>query len=72
MAEVITFGEAMVRLSPPGFRRLEQEGAWFQNCHYPYAHTVTAAGHASILTGCSPDKHAIVGNEWFDGIAPVL
>jgi 2-dehydro-3-deoxygluconokinase len=24
MAEVITFGEAMVRLSPPGFRRLEQ------------------------------------------------
>src|SRR6516162_9235910 len=49
-----------------GFRRLEQEGAWFQNCHYPYAHTVTAAGHASILTGCSPDKHGIVGNEWFD------
>src|ERR1700722_4252723 len=24
MAEVITFGEAMVRLSPPNFRRLEQ------------------------------------------------
>jgi 2-dehydro-3-deoxygluconokinase len=23
-AEVVTFGEAMVRLSPPGFRRLEQ------------------------------------------------
>lgn len=49
-----------------GFQRLECEGAWFQNCHYPYAHTVTAAGHASILTGCSPDKHGIVGNEWFD------
>ena len=26
---------------------LEKEGAWFQNCHYPYAYTVTAAGHAS-------------------------
>src|SRR5215211_4431458 len=24
MPEVITFGEAMIRLSPPGFRRLEQ------------------------------------------------
>jgi 2-dehydro-3-deoxygluconokinase len=22
--EVITFGEAMIRLSPPGFRRIEQ------------------------------------------------
>jgi 2-dehydro-3-deoxygluconokinase len=24
MAEIVTFGEAMIRLSPPGFRRLEQ------------------------------------------------
>ena len=30
-----------------GFRRLAREGAWFQNCHYPYANTVTAAGHSS-------------------------
>ena len=49
-----------------GFRRLMKGGAWFENCHYPYAHTVTAAGHASMLTGCSPDKHGIIGNEWFD------
>src|SRR5262249_54320660 len=49
-----------------GFHRLHREGAWFQNCHYPYAHTVTAAGHASLLTGCSPDRHGIVGNEWYD------
>lgn len=49
-----------------GFQRLMHDGAWFQNCHYPYAYTVTGAGHASILTGCSPDKHGIVGNEWFD------
>src|SRR5947209_4853420 len=49
-----------------GFHRLEQEGAWFQNCHYPYAHTVTAAGHASMLTGCSPATHGIVANEWRD------
>lgn len=49
-----------------GFRRLQTDGAWFQNCHYPYAHTVTAAGHASLLTGCPPMVHGIVGNDWFD------
>jgi hypothetical protein len=49
-----------------GFRRLEEGGAWFQNCHYPYANTVTGAGHASVATGCSPETHGIVANEWYD------
>jgi predicted AlkP superfamily pyrophosphatase or phosphodiesterase len=49
-----------------GFHRLEKEGAWFQNCHYPYAGTVTGAGHASLLTGCTPMTHGIVANEWYD------
>ncbi len=49
-----------------GLRRLQEQGAWFQNCHYPYAHTVTAAGHASLLTGCTPAVHGIVGNDWYD------
>jgi len=52
-----------------GFRRLMKRGAWFENCHYPYAHTVTGPGHASMMTGCSPEKHGIVGNEWFDRFA---
>jgi len=52
--------------SDNGFRRLMRDGAWFENCQYPYAHTVTGAGHASLLTGCSPEKHGIVGNEWFE------
>jgi predicted AlkP superfamily pyrophosphatase or phosphodiesterase len=52
--------------SEGGFHRLEKGGAWFQNCHYPYAHTVTGAGHASILTGCMPMTHGIVANEWYD------
>lgn len=54
---------------PGGFRRLENEGAWFTRCHYPYAFTVTACGHASILTGASPDRHGIIGNEWYDRVA---
>jgi predicted AlkP superfamily pyrophosphatase or phosphodiesterase len=47
-----------------GFRRLMENGAWFQNCYYPYANTVTGAGHASVATGCSPGVHGIVGNGW--------
>ena len=49
-----------------GFRRLQQDGAWFTNCHYPYSDTFTAAGHASIVTGCSPSEHGIIDNDWFD------
>jgi hypothetical protein len=52
-----------------GFRRLLDQGAWFQNCHYPYATTLTGPGHASVATGCSPDKHGIVANEWYDRAA---
>src|SRR5262249_7252979 len=49
-----------------GFNRLAHEGAWFQDCHYPYAATWTAAGHATMATGCSPQTHGVVANEWYD------
>jgi Type I phosphodiesterase / nucleotide pyrophosphatase len=52
-----------------GFHRLEKDGAWFQNCHYAYSDTVTAAGHASLATGAMPRTHGIIGNEWFDRTA---
>src|SRR5262249_44633040 len=52
--------------SAGGFRRLQNEGTWFQNCHYPYALTNTGPGHASLITGCSPARHGIIGNEWYD------
>jgi predicted AlkP superfamily pyrophosphatase or phosphodiesterase len=54
-----------------GFRELQTEGAWFTNCHYPYAWTSTGPGHASLLTGCSPDVHGIIENDWFDRSAGV-
>src|SRR4051812_29903018 len=38
-----------------GFRRLLADGASFSNCHYPYACTETAPGHASLATGRSPN-----------------
>src|SRR5437868_1525764 len=49
-----------------GFRRLEKEGAWFQNCRYPYAETWTAVGHSSVATGALPSKHGVIANEWYD------
>jgi Type I phosphodiesterase / nucleotide pyrophosphatase len=49
-----------------GFRRIQHDGASFQNCHYPYAFTVTGAGHASLATGAAPRTHGIVGNDWYE------
>jgi hypothetical protein len=49
-----------------GFRRLQQQGAYFPNCHYPFAFTFTGPGHASIVTGCSPAKHGVVGDYWLE------
>jgi predicted AlkP superfamily pyrophosphatase or phosphodiesterase len=57
---------------PDGFARLQADGAWFSNCHYPYAVTATGPGHASILTGCGPDVHGIIQNGWFDRQAGVV
>ena len=49
-----------------GFRRLQADGAWFTNCHYPFACTETGPGHATLATGRSPESHGIVGNYWYD------
>jgi predicted AlkP superfamily pyrophosphatase or phosphodiesterase len=49
-----------------GFVRLQSEGAWYVNCHYPYAMTATGPGHSSMLTGSGPDVHGIIGNTWYD------
>lgn len=49
-----------------GFRRIEKEGTSFANCHFPFAFTVTGAGHASIATGAMPAKHGITVNAWYD------
>jgi predicted AlkP superfamily pyrophosphatase or phosphodiesterase len=49
-----------------GFKRLQTGGAWFTNCHYPYAETLTSVGHTSLMTGTSPYKHGIIANEWYD------
>jgi type I phosphodiesterase/nucleotide pyrophosphatase len=54
------------RIGPDGFRRLMREGARFDSCAYRHAITVTAPGHASIVTGTTPDRHGIIANQWYD------
>ena len=49
-----------------GFNRIRREGATFTNCRYPYGSTTTGPGHASLLSGCGPETHGIINNEWYD------
>jgi hypothetical protein len=49
-----------------GLDRLLKNGAVFVDAdleHYP---TVTAVGHATLLSGATPAISGIIGNDWFD------
>jgi len=54
------------RFGEGGFRLLMDHGANFTDCHYDYANTRTAPGHATLFTGAYSDGHGIAGNEWWD------
>jgi hypothetical protein len=49
-----------------GFRRLMREGAVFTNAHLDHYPSVTAVGHAAMLTGAPPAISGIVGNDWYE------
>ena len=49
-----------------GFLRLLNEGAWYGDSHHGHAVTLTAPGHATILTGTYPYRTGIIANEWSD------
>ena len=49
-----------------GFLRLLNEGAWYGDGHHGHAVTLTAPGHATILTGTYPYRTGIIANEWSD------
>lgn len=54
------------QLAPDGFARFLDRGRWFANAHYGHGHTVTAAGHAVMLSGAYPQRSGIISNEWRD------
>ncbi len=49
-----------------GFKRLLEGGTDFQNAHYRHSITLTAPGHAQILSGAFARDHSIIANEWLD------
>jgi predicted AlkP superfamily pyrophosphatase or phosphodiesterase len=49
-----------------GLRTLLDEGATFVNAHLEHYPTVTAVGHATMLSGATPALSGIIGNDWYD------
>ncbi len=49
-----------------GLQRLLTEGAVFTDANLEHYPTVTAIGHATMLSGATPSVSGIVGNDWFD------
>lgn len=47
-----------------GFRRFLNRGASFSNAFYAHATTLTAPGHATMLTGSYAYRSGIIANEW--------
>ncbi len=57
------------QLAPDGFARFLDRGTWFSQARYGHSFTVTATGHAAMLTGAYPHRTGIIGNEWRDRIS---
>src|SRR5687767_6088648 len=57
--------DVFLRMRPKmkqGLGPLAEKGAFFPNAKYSYAEVVTAAGHATLVTGANPWRHGIVSN----------
>ncbi len=49
-----------------GLKTLLDQGANFANAHLEHYPSVTAVGHATMLSGATPALSGIVGNNWYD------
>ena len=49
-----------------GFNLFLKRGAYFTDCYYDYANTMTAPGHSTIGTGAYTNGHGISVNDWWD------
>ncbi len=49
-----------------GFNLFLKQGAYFPECYYEYANTMTAPGHSTIGTGAYTNGHGIALNQWWD------
>src|SRR5689334_21550052 len=53
-------------LGQGGFRRLLDQGAWFDNANYGHSTTIITVGHGTWMTGAHPYRHGMVSNDWYD------
>lgn len=60
------------QLAPDGLARFLDRGTWFADAYYGHAFTVTAAGHAAMLSGAYPHRSGIIGNDWRDPVSGEL
>lgn len=49
-----------------GFNLFLHRGAYFTDCYFDYANTMTAPGHSTIGTGAYSNGHGIPRNDWWD------
>ena len=49
-----------------GLAKLLDRGAVYTDAHYIHAHTVTAVGHSTFLSGATPAMSGIIANDWYD------
>lgn len=54
------------QFAPDGFRRFLDRGSSYANARYAHGHTVTAVGHATMLSGAHPQVHGVISNQWTD------
>jgi hypothetical protein len=52
-----------------GLARLTRRGATFTQAYLDHYPTVTAVGHATMMTGAYPAVSGIIGNDWFERAA---
>ncbi|MBA2356370.1 MAG: alkaline phosphatase family protein [Acidobacteria bacterium] len=58
----------LTRFGPPtaGLKTLTTRGAVFTDAHLEHGITVTAVGHATMLSGATPAVSGIINNTWYE------
>ncbi|MFW6222055.1 MAG: alkaline phosphatase family protein [Bacteroidota bacterium] len=51
-----------------GFKRLMNEGVFFNRMSLPYFYTSNAAGYATLFTGATPADHGIIADQWYQSL----
>lgn len=54
------------RFGPDGFRYFMDNGVAYTNAYFRHSTTLTAVGHATLVTGGNAAQHGLVGNDWYE------